>query len=126
MEPAVKKFFPATSLDELPRPRVSALPGFGLQVLVGVLKYLASATPSRLLWAVFHLCVAKKLPAWRVCNNRPVMLEPYLWRLETGVVHDRRVTRRELRQAVPTEHFAYQRQWSGRTLALACRWLVTG
>ena len=29
---------------------------------------------------------AKKLPLWLVRNGRPVMLEPYLRRLETGVV----------------------------------------
>ena len=125
MEQAVRKGSPATSLDDLPRPLVSALPGFGVQVLVGVLEDLASRTPSRLLSAVLHLCLAKKLPAGLVRNCRPVMLEPYLWRLETGVVQDRRVTRRELRRAVPPEHFAYWRQLSGQTLALACRWLLT-
>ena len=84
-----------------------------------------SGTPSRLLSAVLHLCLAKKLPAWVVRNNRPVMQEPYLRRLETGVVQDRRVTRREPRRAVPPEHFAYRRQLSGQTLALSCRWLLT-
>ena len=54
MEQAVKKGFPATSLDELPQPLVSALPGFGLRVLVGVLEALASGTPSRLLSAVLQ------------------------------------------------------------------------
>ena len=73
---------------------------------------------------MLHLCLAKKLPAWLVRNSRPVMLEPYL-RLETGVVQDRRVTRREFRRAVPPEHFAHRRQMSGQTLALACRWLLT-
>ena len=126
MEQAVKKGSPATSLDELPRPLVSALPGFGLRVLAGVLEALASGTPSRLLLAVLHLCLAKKLPAWLVCNSQPVMLEPYLRWLETGVVQDRRVTRRELRRAVPPEHFAYQRQLSDQSLALACRWLLAG
>ena len=86
MEQAVRKGSPATSLDELPRPLVSALPGFGLRVLVGVPEDLALGTPSRLLSAVLHLCLAKKRPAWLVRNNRPVMLEPYLRRLETGVV----------------------------------------
>ena len=48
-------------------------------------------------------------------NSQPVMLEPYLRRLETGVVH-----------AVPLEHFAYGRQLPGQTIALACRWLLAG
>ena len=125
MEQAVRKGPTATSLDELPRPLVSALPRFGPRVLVGVLEYLASGTPSRVLSAVLHLCLAKNFPAWLVRNSRPVMLEPYLMLLETGVVQDRRVTRRELRGAVPTEHFAYRRQLSGQTLALAYRWLLT-
>ena len=125
MEQAVRKGSPATSLDELPRSLVSAVPGFGLRVLVGVPEDLASGTPSRLLSAVLHLCPAKKLPAWLVRNSRLVKLEPYLRRLETGVVQDRRVTRRHLRRAVPPEHFAYRRQLSGQTLALVCRWLLT-
>ena len=66
MELAVRKGSTATSLDELPRPLVSALPGFGLRVLVGILEDLASGTPSRLLSAVLHLCLAKQLPAWLV------------------------------------------------------------
>ena len=49
MEHAVKKGSPATSFDDLPRPLASALPGFGLRVLVGVLEAQASGIPSRLL-----------------------------------------------------------------------------
>ena len=41
-------------------------------------------------------------------------------------MQDRRVTRRELRRAVPPELFACQRQLSGQMLALACRWLLAG
>ena len=125
MELAVRKGSPATSLDKMQRPLVSALPGFGLRVLVGILEDLASGTPSRLLSAVLHLCLAGRLPAWLVRKSRLVMLEPYLRRLETSVVQDRRVTRRELRWAVPPEHFAYRRQLSIQTLALACCWLLT-
>ena len=105
-EQAVKKDSAATSLDELPRPLVFALPGFALRLLVGVLEDLALGTPSRLLSAVPHLCLPKKLRAWLVRKSQPVMPEPYLQRLETGVVQDRRVTRRELRRVVPPEHFA--------------------
>ena len=81
------------SVDELPWLFVPALPGFALQVLVDLLQALAYGTPSRLLSAVLHLCLANKLPAWLVRNSWPVILEPYLRRLETGVVHERRVTR---------------------------------
>ena len=108
------------------RPLVSALPGYALQLLVDILHALVSGTPSRLLSAVVHLCLAKKLPAWLVRNSRPVMPEPDLRRLETGVVQERPVTRRELRRAVSPEHFAHQRQLSGQTLALACRWRLAG
>ena len=85
MEHAVKEGSPATSLHALLRPLVCALLGFGLHVLVGVMEALASVTPSCMLSAVLHLCLAKKLLAWLVRNSRPVMLEPYLRRLETGV-----------------------------------------
>ena len=122
----MKRGSPATSLGKLPGPLVPNLPGFGLRVLVGVLEALASGTPSRLLSAALQLCLTKKLPAWLVRNNRPVMLEPWLRRLETGVVQDLRVTRRQLRRALPPKHFAYQRQMSGQSLAVACRWLLAG
>ena len=46
MEQAVKKGCPTTSLDKLPQPLVSAQPGFGLRVLVGVREALASRTPA--------------------------------------------------------------------------------
>ena len=101
MERAVQKGSPATCLDQLPRPLVSALRGFRSSVLVGVLEALASGISIRLLLAVLHLCLAKKLPAWLVRNSRLVIMEPYLWRLETGVVHYRRVTSWEFRGAVP-------------------------
>ena len=105
---------------------MSALPGFGLRVVVGIVEALALGTPSPLLSAVLHLCLAKNLLAWLERKSRPVMLKPYLWRLEAGVVQDRWVTHRELRRAVPPEHFAYRRQLSGQTMALAYRWLLAG
>ena len=77
MELAIQKGSSATSFDKLPRPLVSALQGFGLRVLVGILEALASGTPSRLLSAVLHLCPTKKLPVWLVRNSWPVMLEPH-------------------------------------------------
>ena len=58
MEQAIKKGSPATSLNEVPRPLLSVLSGFGLRVLVGVLEDLAWRTSSRLLSAVLHLCLA--------------------------------------------------------------------
>ena len=103
IELAVQKGSPVTSRDQMPRPLVSALQCFGLRVLVGIPEALALGTPGYLLLVVLHLCLAKKLLAWLVRNNRPVMLEPYHRRLETGVAQDPRVTRRELRRVVPPE-----------------------
>ena len=80
-----RKAWPA----KLPRPLVAALAGFDLRVLVGVLEALASVTRSRLRSAVLHLCLANKLPACMVRNNRPSTMEPYLRRLETGIARDR-------------------------------------
>ena len=57
MEQAVKKGSSAMSLDQLPRPLVSALPGLGLRKPVGVLEALASGTPRWLLSALLHLCL---------------------------------------------------------------------
>ena len=71
MEQAVKKGSPATSLDELPRPLVSALPGFCLRVLVGVVEALASRTSSWLLSAVLHFFLAKKLLVWWCATASP-------------------------------------------------------
>ena len=58
MKLAIHKGSPARSLDELPRPLVSALLGYALHFLVHMLQALASATPRRLLSAVLHLCLA--------------------------------------------------------------------
>ena len=113
VEQADEKGSQTTRLDKLPRALVSALPGFGLRVLVGFLEALAFGSPVRLLSAVLLLCLAKKLRTWLMRNRRPIILEPYLQRVETGVMQDRRVTRRDLRRAVPPEHFAYWRQLSG-------------
>ena len=68
-EQAVQKGPLATSREELPRPLVSALPGFGLRLLVSVLEALASGTPSRMLSAILHLCLAKRLPALLVAQQ---------------------------------------------------------
>ena len=114
------------SRDELTRPLVSALQVFGLRVPVGIPEALPSGNPSRLLSVVLHLCLTKKLPAWLMRNRRPVIVQPYLRRLETSVMQVRLVTRPELRRAVPWEHFAYRRQLSGQTLALECRWPLAG
>ena len=106
MELAVLNRSPATSLDKPPWPLGLALPGYAMHVFVAILEALASVTPS--LSAVLHLCLAKKLPAWLVRNSRPIMLEPYLRGLKRGVVQECRVTRCELRRAMPPEHFAYR------------------
>ena len=126
LEHAVKRGSTATFLDDMPRPLVSAVTSFRLRLLVGVLEALATGTASRLLSAVLHLCLAKKLLAWLMPNSRPVMLEAYLRRLETGVVHTHRVTRRELRRAVPVEHFAHRGQLLGQTVAMTCCQLLAG
>ena len=123
---AVGKGSPATSLEELPRPLVSALPRFALQVLAQVLQALSVGVPSRLLTAVLQLCLAKKQPAWLVCNSRPVMLEPYLHRLETSVVQEQRMSRRERRRANAARAVPSSRQLSGQLLALACQLLLAG
>ena len=54
------------------------------------------------------------------------MLLLYLRVLETGMVHERRMSRRERPHAVPTELFACCRHLSGHTLTVACRLLLAG
>ena len=105
---------PATSLDELPRPLVPALPGYTLHVLVDILDTLSARTPNRTFSAVRQLSLAKK----------PLMPEPYLQRLEMGVVQECRDTRQDLRRAMAAEHFTYHCQLSGQMMA--CRLLLAG
>ena len=113
-----------TSVQELSPQPVGVFLGYALQALARVLQALLEGARSRLLMAVLHLCLAK--PAWLVRSNRPNILEPYQCRLETGVVQERRMSRKERRGAVATELFVYRRQLSAPMLALACRWLLAG
>ena len=121
----VGKGSPAMTLEELPWLLVGALPRYALLVLAQVLQALLEGVPSRLLM-VLHLCLAKKEPAWLVRNSRPVMLEPYLRHLKTGMVEERRMSHRKRQWAVPPKLFAYRHQLSGQMLALTCQWLLAG
>ena len=72
-----------------------------------------------MLWVAVHLCLGNRLPARMVQKRRPFMLEPYLWRVEGGVVQERRATCRVFRCAVPLKHYTNSGQLSGPTLYLA-------
>ena len=76
----------ATSLDELPRSILQHLPGHGVQAVHHLLHSLAQGHPSEFLNAVLHLPLRKKEPAWLLRNSRPVLLEPFMRRVEATTV----------------------------------------
>ena len=39
---------------------------------------------------VLHLCLVKHLPRWCLKISGPILLEPYIFRLESGLVFQRR------------------------------------
>lgn len=115
----------ATALDELPRSVLRLLSGPGIDALVHMLHQLSTGTPSHLLNAVLHLPLKKREPSWLLANSRPVLLEPYLRRLEASIVFRRQQRRLELLRAIPSSTYAYRRQISPQQAALVARILLT-
>ena len=99
----------ATSLNELPRSVLRHLPGHGIAALHSIFHQLATGAPSYLLNAVPHLPLRKE-PTWLVRNSRPVLLEPFVRRLQATAVLRRMHARLELEGDIPSEMFAYRRQ----------------
>ena len=100
---------PATALDELPRPLLVHSPAHGLAALCHLLQR-AHDPPSRLLLTAIHLPLRKKEPAWLLRNSRPVLLQPYLRRLQATAAFRRQQRRLEAHGRVPSEMFAYRKQ----------------
>ena len=112
----------ATALDELPRPLLQHLPAHGLGSCITLLTTCYAPPQSALLLTALHLPLRKTEPAWLLRNSRPVLLQPYLRRLEATAVFQRLVHRLEERGLLPSEMFAYRPQLSAQQAGL----LVTG
>lgn len=100
----------ATALDELPRPLLVHSPAHGLAALCDLLQRAPTDPPSRLLLTAVHLPLRKKEPAWLLRNSRPVLLQPYLRRLQATAVFRRQQRRLEADGRVPSEMYAYRKQ----------------
>ena len=111
----------ATSLDEFPASLVKSLDGFGLSLLCSIVQALHPGLTFRWLSAVIHLCLKKKQPSYLVGNSRPILLEPFLRRLDSGNVFTLFSLRAEQQHYLPACHFAYRRQMSPHICALFCR-----
>ena len=103
----------ATALDELPRPLLQHLPAHGLSAASYLLQY-CHTNPSCLLLTAIHLPLRKKEPAWLLRNSRPVLLQPYLRRLEATAVFQRLLHSLEASGRLPSEMFAYRPQLSAQ------------
>ena len=114
----------ATSLEQLPHALVSRLDKFNLYLFTSLLQAFAHGTHDPLLCAVLHLCLIKKQPKWLIPNSRPILLEPYLRRLESSNVFLRQQQRSKWTAWVPPNHFAYRKQPSPQMCAITCPWLV--
>ena len=77
-----------------------------------------------LLSSVLHLCLRKKEPSWLLKNSRPVLLEPFLRRMESTAVFRRLQRLLELRGGMPSCMLAYRRQLSPQQAALLGRALL--
>ena len=114
----------ATSLEQLPHALVSLLDGFGQLLISTLLAAFANGSHCPLLCAVLHLCLKKKEPSWLIPNSRPILLEPYLRRLESSNVFLRQQERSKWFQWTPPSHYAYRKQLSPQMCAITCRWLT--
>ena len=76
----------ATSLDELPASVVRSLDGMGWVCLCGMMRALFAVEVCYWLSTVMHFCLRKKLPDYLVADSRPILLEAYLHRLDSGCV----------------------------------------
>ena len=114
----------ATSLEQLPHALVSLLDGFSLLLISTLLAAFANGSHCPLLCAVLHLCLKKKKPSWLIPNSRPILLEPYLRRLESSNVFLRQQERSEWFQWTPPSHYAHRKQLSPQMCAITCRWLT--
>jgi hypothetical protein len=113
-----------TALDELPKSLLRHVVHAGLAALVEVLQRLSQGDPSALLNGVLHLCLRKREPSWLLKNSRPVLLEPYLRRLESSVVFRRLQRSMELNGTMPSSMLAYRRQLSPQYAAMVGRLLL--
>jgi hypothetical protein len=110
-----------TALEELPKAVLRHVDSSGLRAIVELLRRLAAAESSTLLNGVLHLCLRKKEPAWLLKNSRPVLLEPFLRRLESSVVFRRLQRSLEVRRSMPSCMLAYRRQLSPQYAAVLGR-----
>ena len=108
----------ATALDELPRPLLQHLPAHGVSATLHLLQHATSHPHSQLLLTALHLPLKKKEPAWLLRNSRPVLLQPYLRRLEANAIFQRMMHGLESSGAVPSEMFAYRAQLSAQSAGI--------
>lgn len=114
----------ATSLDEMPNSLVKHIDGHGMHALCRILADLHTGEECSWLTTLIHLCLRKKKPEWLVANSRPVLLGPYLRRLESGVVYNRYMGSAERLGAIPPSHYAYRKGMSPQHCAMFSRWAI--
>ena len=66
----------------------------------------------------------KKDPTWLLRNSRPILLEPFLRRLEATAVFRRVLSHLEASGLIPSSMFAYRPQQSPQQAAMLTRWLI--
>ena len=89
-----------------------------------LLNRLRRGDPSTLLNTALLIPLRRKEPRWLLRNCRPVLLEPYLRRLEALIVFRRWRHMMELGHKWPSLMVAYRSQLGGSHAALALRLLI--
>ena len=70
------------------------------------------------------MCLVKRLPRWCLKYSRPILLEPYIFKLESGLVFQHMQFIAEATGWNVFSSFAYRAAMSPVLCALPCRWLV--
>ena len=109
----------ATSLEELPLSVAKAMPLHGRLALLAWVDRLRQGEGSLLLLASRHLCLLRKEPYWLIGMSRPIILEPFLRRYESGCMFRQFMSKSDTCSFMPAWAFAYRKEfnplhsWSG-------------
>ena len=112
----------ATSTEELPLSLVARMCGTAWLAQWWLLGSVGSCD-----WKVLevqHLCQVKRLPRWCLKNSKPILLEPYTFKLESGLVFQRMQFTTGATGWNVFFSFACRAALSPVLCELSCRWLL--
>ena len=109
-------------MEELPPSLVARMRGSAWLALCWLLGFAGLGEWKPL--EVLHLCLVKRLPRWCLKNSTPILLGPYIFKLESGLLFQRMYFIAEATTWRVFSSLAHRAALSHVLCALACRWLV--